>query len=154
MKKRLNFFCVLMLALLAIDVVMTFVTGADAFQEGWNKGRDVLPANTWLAILEFFVIIFAVVAALVSFVCLIRFILNVNRKEVFVWENVNLLRLTACGLMILAIVATGDELITGSSFVEVYDHAFDVFLFGVFTLIMAEVFAIGLKLQEEQELTI
>lgn len=143
-----------MLLLMAFDVVISFVTGADAFQEGWTKGRDVLPANTWLAILEFFVIIFAVVAALVSFVCLIRFILNVNRKEVFVWENVNLLRLTGCGLMIFAVVATGDELITGSSFVEVYDHAFDVFLFGVFTLIMAEVFAIGLKLQEEQELTI
>ena len=154
MKKRLNFFCVLMLLLMAFDVVMTFVTGADAFQEGWNKGRDVLPANTWLAILEFFVEILIIVAALVPFVCLIRFILNVNRKEVFVWENVNLLRLTGCGLVILAVAATGDELITGGSFVEVYDHIFDASLFGVFTLIIAEVFAIGLKLQEEQELTI
>ena len=143
-----------MLLLMAFDVVISFVTGADAFQEGWTKGRDVLPANTWLAILEFFVIIFAVVAALVSFVCLIRFILNVNRKEVFVWENVNLLRLTGCGLVILAVAATGDELITGGSFVEVYDHIFDASLFGVFTLIIAEVFAIGLKLQEEQALTI
>ena len=33
MKKRLNFFCVLMLLLLATMVVMTFVTGADAFHE-------------------------------------------------------------------------------------------------------------------------
>ena len=154
MKKRLNIFCVLMLLLMAAMVVMTFVTGADAFQEGWNKGRDVLPANTWLAILEFFAEMFALVAALVSFVSFIRFILNVNRNEVFVWENVNLLRLTACGLMILAVVAAGDELFTGCSFVEVYDHFFDAFLFGVFNLIIAEVFAVGLKLQEDQELTI
>ena len=154
MKKRLNFFCVLMLLLMAIMVVMTFVTGADAFQEGWNKGRNVLPANTWLALLEFFAEMFALVAALVSFVSFIRFILNVNHNEVFAWENVNLLRLTACGLMIFTLVAAGDELFTGCSFVEVYDHFFDAFLFGVFNLIIAEVFAVGLKLKEEQELTI
>ena len=113
-----------------------------------------MPANTWLAILEFFAEMFAIVAALVAFISFIRFILNVNRNEVFVWENVNLLRLTACGLMILALVAACDEFLTGSSFVEVYDHFFDAFLFGVFNLIIAEVFAVGLKLQEEQELTI
>ena len=154
MKKRLNIFCVLMLLLMATMVVMTFVTGADAFQEGWDKGRNVLPANTWLALLEFFVEMIAIVAALVSFVSFIRFILNVNCNEVFVWENVNLLRLTACGLMVLALVAAGDELYTGCSLVEVYDHFFDAFIFGVFNLIVAEVFAVGLKLQVEQDLTI
>ena len=154
MKKRLNIFCVLMLLLMATMVVMTFVTGADAFKEGWNKGRNALPANTWLALLEFFAEMFAIVAALVSFISFIRFILNVNHNEVFVWENVNLLRLTACGLMILALVASCDEFITGCSFVEVYEHFFDAFLFGVFNLIIAEVFAVGLKLREEQDLTI
>jgi len=154
MKKRLNIFCVLMLLLMATMVVMTFVTGADAFQEGWEKGREAVPANTWPRLLEFFAEMFAIVAALVSFISFIRFILNVNRNKVFVWENVNLLRLTACGLMVLALVAAGDELYTGCSLVEVYDHFFDAFIFGVFNLIVAEVFAIGLKLQEEQDLTI
>ena len=37
MKKKLNIFCVLMLLLMATQVVMTFVTGADAFMEGWEK---------------------------------------------------------------------------------------------------------------------
>ena len=154
MKKRLNFFCVLMLLLMATMVVMTFVTGADAFQEGWEAGRNAEAANTWGTLLEFFAEMFAIVAALVSFISFIRFILNVNRNKVFVWENVNLLRLTACGLMILAVVAAGDELYTGCSMVEVYEHFFDAFIFGVFNLIVAEVFAIGLKLQEEQDLTI
>lgn len=154
MKKRLNFFCVLMLLLMATMVVMTFITGADAFMKGYNEGRNVLPANTWLALLEFFAGMFAIVAALVSFISFIRFILNVNQNQVFVWENVNLLRLTACGLMILAFVATGDELCAGCSFVEVYNHFFDAFIFGVFNLIIAEVFAVGLKLKEEQDLTI
>ncbi len=154
MKKRLNIFCVLMLLLMATMVVMTFVTGADAFMEGWNDGKDAQPANTWGSLLGFFAEMFAIVAALVSFISFIRFILNVNRNKVFVWENVNLLRLTACGLMILSVVAAGDELSTGCSFVEVYEHFFDAFLFGVFNLIIAEVFAVGLKLQEEQDLTV
>ena len=154
MKKRLNIFCVLMLLLMATMVVMTFVTGADAFQEGWNAGRNAEPANTWGSLLGFIAEMFAIVAALVSFISFIRFILNVNRNKVFVWENVNLLRLTACGLMILAVVATCDELYSGCSFVDVYDHFFDAFLFGVFNLIIAEVFAVGLKLKEEQDLTI
>jgi len=134
--------------------VMTFVTGADAFQEGWEAGSNAESANTWGTLLWFFAEMFAIVAALVSFISFIRFILNVNRNQVFVWENVNLLRLTACGLMILALVAAGDELNTGCSYVEVYDHFFDAFIFGVFNLIIAEVFAVGLKLQEEQDLTI
>ena len=154
MKKRLNIFCVLMLLLMATMVVMTFVTGADAFMEGYNAGRNAEPANTWANLLEFFAEMFAIVAALVSFISFIRFILNVNRNKVFVWENVNLLRLTACGLMILAVVAAGDELYTGCSLVELYDHFFDAFIFGVFNLIISEVFAVGLKLQEEQDLTI
>ena len=154
MKKRLNIFCILMLLLMATMVVMTFVTGADAFQEGWNAGSNAGPAKTWTSLLEFLVEMFAIVAALVSFISFIRFILNVNRNKVFVWENVNLLRLTACGLMILAVVATCDELYSGCSFVDVYEHFFDAFLFGVFNLIIAEVFAVGLKLKEEQDLTI
>ena len=165
MKKRLNIFCVLMLLLMAPQVVMTFVTGADAFMEGYNAGANASmegynagansgPAKTWASLLEFLAEMFAIVAALVSFISFIRFILNVNHNKVFVWENVNLLRLVACGLMILAVVASCDELYTGCSFVDVYDHFFDAFFFGVFNLIIAEVFAVGLKLQEEQELTI
>jgi len=154
MKKKLNIFCVLMLLLMASQVVMTFVTGADAFMEGWNDGKNAQPANTWGSLLEFFAEMFAVVAAIVSFISFIRFILNVNRNKVFVWENVNLLRLTACGLMVLAVIAACDELYAGRSFVDVYDHFFDAFLFGVFNMIISEVFAIGLKLKEEQDLTI
>lgn len=154
MKKRLNIFCVLMLLLMASQVVMTFVTGADAFMEGYHAGQNGGPAKTWPHLLEFMAEMFAIVAALVSFISFIRFILNVNRNQVFVWENVNLLRLTACGLMLLAVIASCDELYSGCGFVDIYDHFFDAFLFGVFNLIVAEVFAVGLKLQEEQDLTV
>ena len=154
MKKRLNFFCVLMLLLMATQVVMTFVMGADAFMEGWEKGRNAMPTNTWLALLEFFAEMFAILAALVSFISFIRFILNVNRSQVFVWENANLLRLTGVGLLVMSLIVSADEYFSGASLIDVYDAYFGILIFSVFNLIVAEVFAIGLKLQEEQDLTI
>lgn len=154
MKKKLNLFCVLMLLLMATQVVMTFVTGADAFAEGWEKGRNGDSVSTWLTLFEFFAAMIAVVAALVSFLSFIRFILNVNHNQVFVWENVLLLRLTGVGLLVLTLIASADEYFTGTSLTEVYDNYFDMLIFSVFNLILAEAFAVGLRLQQEQDLTI
>ena len=154
MKKRLNLFCVLMLLLMAIQVVMTFVMGADAFMEGWEKGREAAPANTWAALFEFFICMFGIAAAIVSFVSFIRFILNVNRNNVFVWQNVLLLRLTGVGLLVMALIVSGDEYFAGASLTDVYDAYFGILIFSVFNLIVAEAFAIGLRLQEEQDLTL
>ncbi|MBO4893050.1 MAG: DUF2975 domain-containing protein [Prevotella sp.] len=154
MKKKLNLFCVLMLLLLATDVVMTFVTGADDFAKGWEEGRNAGPAVTWPLFLAFIMELVAVAAAIAAFACFLRFILNVNQNKVFVWDNVPLLRITGVGLLLLALVAAGDGLFSGSSFVEVYDNYFDILVFSVFNLIVAEVFSIGLKLKEEQDLTI
>lgn len=154
MKKRLNFFCVLMLLLMASQAVMLFVVGADAFQEGWEKGGKAESEATWVNLLWFFVGMFAIVGCIVSFVSFIRFILNVNHNKVFVWENVKLLRLSAYGLIFIATIVTGNDLCSGGDDIELYDDYFDTLLFGIFSLIVAEVFAIGLKLQQEQDLTI
>ena len=155
MKKKLNIFCVLMLLLMATQVIMTFVMGADDFQEGWRRGAE--DANTPFSLRMFFEFIAemcAVVAALVSFFSFVRFILNVNHDKVFEWKNVVLLRLTGVGLLIVAIIASADEYFTSSSLTEVYDNYFGILIFSVFNLIVAETFAIGLKLKEEQDLTI
>ena len=95
-----------------------------------------------------------VIAAIVSFVCFLRFILNVNSNEVFVWDNVSLLRLTGIGLLVVVLIIAGDELIDGRSFSSVLDKYTDMLIFSVFNLIVAEAFAIGLKLKQEQDLTI
>ena len=155
MKKKLNIFCVLMLLLMATQVIMTFVMGADDFQEGWRRGAE--DANTPFSLRMFFEFIAemcAAVAALVSFFSFVRFILNVNHDKVFEWKNVVLLRLTGVGLLIVAIIASADEYFTSSSLTEVYDNYFGILIFSVFNLIVAETFAIGLKLKEEQDLTI
>lgn len=154
MKKKLNFLCVLMLLLMVAQVVMMFVMGADDFEKGWREGRNAGPANTWEALLGVIAGLVVVIAAIVSFVCFLRFILNVNSNEVFVWDNVSLLRLTGIGLLVVVLIISGDELIDGRSFSSVLDKYTDMLIFSVFNLIVAEAFAIGLKLKQEQDLTI
>ena len=154
MKKKLNFFCVLMLLLMVAQVVTTFVMGADAFQEGWQKGASDQTPSGWIALIGFLFGFMVIVAAIVSFVCFLRFILNVNQNNVLTGENVNLLRLTGIGLLIIAVFVLCSTLWEGENFAVAFDETIGLMIFSVFNLIVAEAFAIGLKLKEEQELTI
>jgi len=154
MKKKLNFFCVLMLLLMVAQVVTTFVMGADAFQEGWQKGASDQATSGWTALIGFLFGIAVILAAIVSFVCFLRFILNVNQNSVLTGENVNLLRLTGIGLLIITVFVLCSTLWEGENFAVAFDETIGLMIFSVFNLIVAEAFAIGLKLKEEQELTI
>ena len=154
MKKKLNFFCVLMLLLMVAQVVTTFVMGADAFQEGWQKGASDQATSGWTALIGFLFGIAVILAAIVSFVCFLRFILNVNQNSVLTGENVNLLRLTGIGLLIITVFVLCSTLWEGENFAVAFDETIGLMIFSVFNLIVAEAFAIGLKLKEEQDLTI
>ncbi len=154
MKKKLNFFCVLMLLLMVAQVVTTFVMGADAFQEGWQKGASDQATSGWTALIGFLFGIAVILAAIVSFVCFLRFILNVNQNNVLTGENVNLLRLTGIGLLIITVFVLSSTLWEGENFAVAFDETIGLMIFSVFNLIVAEAFAIGLKLKEEQDLTI
>ena len=154
MKKKLNFFCVLMLLLMVAQVITTFVMGADAFQEGWQKGASDQATSGWTALIGFLFGIAVILAAIVSFVCFLRFILNVNQNNVLTGENVNLLRLTGIGLLIITVFVLCSTLWEGENFAVAFDETIGLMIFSVFNLIVAEAFAIGLKLKEEQELTI
>ena len=154
MKKKLNFFCVVMLLLMVTQVVMMFVMNADSFREGWQQGASdhaMSGCTTLIGILFGFLVI---VSAIVSFVCFLRFILNVNQNNVLTGENVNLLRLTGIGLLIITVFALCSALWEGENFAVTFDDSIGLLIFSVFTLIVAEAFAIGLKLKEEQDLTV
>jgi hypothetical protein len=47
-----------------------------------------------------------------------------------------------------------DGYFNGREFAEVFDASIDILIFSVFNLIVSEVFAIGLKLKNESDLTI
>lgn len=104
----------------------------------------------------------AIIVAIIWFGLLIR---NINRGHIFCWQNVKRLRrlgwlLICCFLASLvptfvnayqlsAVVAFENYKVT---FFE--DMSFLTLILGIISLIIAETFAMGLKLQEEQELTI
>ena len=154
MKKKLNFFCVLMLLLMVTQVVTMFVMNAGAFEEGWQRGASDQTTSGWIALIGFLFGIAVILAAIVSFVCFLRFILNVNQNNVLTGENVNLLRLTSIGLLIITVFVLCSTLWEGENFAVAFDETIGLMIFSVFNLIVAEAFAIGLKLKEEQELTI
>lgn len=154
MKKKLNLFCVLMLLLMVAQVVTMFVMNAGDFEEGWQSGASDQTTSGWTAIIVYLFAFVVIAAAIVSFVCFLRFILNVNQNNVLTGENVNLLRLTGVGLLINTVFVLCFTLWEGENLAVAFDKAIGLMIFSVFNLIVAEAFAIGLKLKEEQDLTI
>lgn len=155
MKSKLNFLCVVMLLLMVAQVVMMFVMGADDFEKGWREGAQADTSHTtWPEFLSMLLCFAVVIAAIGSFACFFRFILNVNRNEVFEWDNVLMLRLTGIGQLVMVLSISVFTFLNGEAFTDVYDTCYQVLIFSVFNLIVAEAFAIGLRLKQEQDLTI
>lgn len=159
MKKLLNVFCVLMLALLLIDIISSLVAGAPdfarGFQDGYNgkgltTGDDL--SDQWWFILPISVLVVGFGG--LAFVCFVRFVLNVNHDEVFTWENASLLRWTGIGVAVTALCNIAIDMANSVFVAQALSNHIEFLIFGVFCLIMTEVFGIGLKLREEQDLTI
>ena len=102
------------------------------------------------------------VAALVAFILFVR---NVNRNAIFTRKNITLLRMVGWCLVATGIIATADgcydtylarQSLSLTGYVADYGSAANVtsVIFGLFAVVVAEAFAIGLKMKEEQELTI
>ena len=101
------------------------------------------------------------IAALIIFV---RIILNINRSQIFEWRNVRRLRWLGSLLIASFILELLPKLVNYWGISEVFalnkymiaPFALQVtdMLLGLGCLIVAETFAIGLRMKEEQELTI
>ena len=163
MKKRLNLLCLLTLVILAVKIILE-LKGYFSFTK--ILGYIALDSDTTFKIIfTVIVLIFTIlslypmVRGMVSF---IRFILNVNRDKIFVKQNVSLLRWAGGALLYMSIFSIPAIMINQRA--ESPTRAINVgsaFLFeslpvilGFVFLIIAEVFVIGIKLREEQELTI
>ena len=109
---------------------------------------------------------FVQLAAIVwSIVLFVKLIVAINRSDIFNWRNIRRLR----RLGVLLIVGFGcsllveylslcslREVLSLQNYDLVLSDMVDIttFVLGLTALIVAEVFAIGLKMKEEQELTI
>ncbi len=109
-----------------------------------------------------FLVLVANVWALVLF---IRLVVSVNRSDIFNWRNVRRLRRLGVLLIVGFVCVLLPEYLSLCSLREVFALEFyDLILsdsvkvtnllLGLIALIVAEVFAIGLKMKEEQDLTI
>ena len=86
--KKINVFCVLVLALMLVDFVVDF------FLNTSNASVELKLENESFGFL-LFAFIFSLVAlgaVMVAIVSFVKFVLNVNRNEVFTEKNVKLIR--------------------------------------------------------------
>ena len=147
MKKWMNVLCVLILALTLLDLVSNFCfSGREV-----SISVDPKSVSFETALILLFVMLTALAAIALSFIYFIRFILNVNRNEVFTPKNISLLRkygvcALVCGVCVIILsvtmgiepgVAVGDSL--------------DALGEGFFALLMGEVFGIGQELKEARK---
>lgn len=154
MKKKLNCFCILLLVLMIVSFVMSCLAGAEDFAKGWHEGANHHEPMGAYGILCMFTLLIGFFVGLYAIACFIRFILCVNHGEVFTWDNVSLLRIVGWCFIITPIIVIGVLTPEIDRPLEAWSDVLSSVLDGVFVLIMAEAFAIGLKLKEEQDLTI
>ena len=143
----MNVLCVLIPALTLLDLVSNFCfSGREV-----SISVDPKSVSFETALILLFVMLAVLAAIALSFIYFIRFILNVNRNEVFTPKNISLLRkygvcALVCGVCVIILsvtmgiepgVAVGDSL--------------DALGEGFFALLMGEVFGIGQELKEARK---
>lgn len=95
----------------------------------------------------------------------VRLVVSINRSDIFSWKNVRRLRLLGGALVVGFCTSFLPAYLTFRSVGKVFAvHGYELnisemvnattLVLGISTLIVAEVFAIGLKMKEEQDLTI
>ena len=146
MKKYINLLCVLILALTLIDLFSTF------FVRGQSVNMTIDLDSLSLGALVFLLVIslVALAAIVICFVTFIKFILNVNRNEVFTKKNVSLLRKYGVYTLLSGVCVVILIVYVGIPLNEVLTDGLETFIGGFFALLMGEVFCIGLKMQEDK----
>lgn len=120
----------------------------------------------WTRIVTFLILPFQFILLFIILWKLIRFILNVSKEKIFVIRNVNYLRQISVCLLAIALLQIFTGLIEDYTFKQFhftwpgYDlgaywqFPWGNLLFGVIGLLFAQVWAYGLQIKQDQELTI
>jgi hypothetical protein len=107
-----------------------------------------------------------VVTGIWAFVLFMKLVYRINKKnEIFTWRHVRLLRRLGFMLIVYALfsiiinfysVCTTASVVSMAGYAVDYAQCFDYIplLLGFVAMVVAEVFAVGLKMREDQDLTI
>ena len=119
-------------------------------QIGYHIDFDPLSLGSLIGLLVLILVILG--AGVMTLVYFIKFILNVNRNQIFTEKNVSLLhKYGICTLLIgVGLIGFSLAVITGQSLTNAISDSITVLCEGFFALLMGEVFGIGLKLQERK----
>ncbi|WP_455665990.1 DUF2975 domain-containing protein [Phocaeicola sp.] len=135
--------------------IMPVISLVEAHSEGSTLPTTI---NRTISLISFIASIFC----LLQFFYLIR---NINRGDIFSWKNVKYLRKLGWTLIFLFICSMGNTILgnyeasqvlqlNGCEYSYMFAFSDSSFILGFTALLVAEVFAIGLRLKEEQDLTI
>lgn len=126
-----------------------------------------VPVQTSTAkmLMNSFVQMFAIAMSVVAVIMFIQLIVSINRSRIFEWRNVRRLRWLGAALILHYLCMLIPLLVAGREVNEVFAlrgytlHQSELasiltLVLGIVSLIVAEVFSIGLKMKEEQDLTI
>ena len=153
MKKKLNLLCIMLLILMIVGMVMAGFAGVSDFKRGYEDGINESGTSAY-NIIEGLVVFASFLVYIYAFACYVRFILNVNHGEVFTWTNVDLLRTVGWCIVVTTTVMCTAMSFDSINLLDTWSDAISIITDGIFILIMAEAFSIGLKLKEEHDLTI
>ena len=146
--KKINVFCVLVLALMLIDMVVDlFFSTSDASVEFKRENESF-----GFLLFAFFFALVAFGASVVAVVSFVKFVLNVNRNEVFTEKNIKLIRkygycTLLCGVFLMFLTF----FFVGRGFWDAVVDGLDTLGEGFFALLMGEVFGIGQELKEARK---
>ena len=144
--KKINVFCVLVLALMLIDILVDlFLNNNDTNITVVFEKDDI--ATLLFALFVSLTVLGAIVVAVFSFV---KFVLNVNRNQVFVEKNVKLIRKYGCCAVLVGVCTMILTAFIGNGFWDAVVDGLDALCEGFFALLMGEVFVIGMKLQDSK----
>ena len=155
MKTKMNLLCVLMLTLMVVSPIVGIIMGVKDATEINNNGFTIGPeSNIYVLGIGFVAGLVGLGFGIALIVNFVKFILNVNRNKVFTWKNVSLLRWYGISMLVTVactpIMVFAFNMNIGNDWTYLFENIFEA----LFALIVAEVFCIGIKLQEEQNLTI
>lgn len=153
MKKKLNLLCIMLLILMIVGMVMAGFAGISDFKRGYEDGMNESGTSAYNIIVGL-VVFASFLVYIYAFACYVRFILNVNHGEVFTWANVDLLKTVGWCIVVTTTVMCTSMSFDNIDLLDTWSDAISIITDGIFILIMAEAFSIGLKLKEEQDLTI
>ena len=121
--------------------------------------------NIWLRLVTMLSAFIDVLSSILAVILFIKLIISINKSQIFDWRNVRRLRWLG-GLLMLSFICSVIPVCTAfcelSGVFEIPGYSLTLYnaissltlVLGLMSLIVGEIFAIGLRMKEEQELTI